>query len=74
MSNDINTLREALFDTMEQVKAGKMTVEQAKCIGDIAQTIVNTAKVEVDAAHKCGGRPGEFITGSNTKSIVHRIK
>lgn len=48
--NDINTLRETLFDTLKRLKDenNPMPVEQAKAINDVAQTIINSAKVEVE--------------------------
>lgn len=48
MARDIQTLREHLFDALDSLKAGTMDVEKAKAVSEIAQTIVNTAKVEVD--------------------------
>lgn len=48
MAKKIQDLRETLFDTIEQVKSGKMDVDKAKAITSIAQVIVNSAKAEVD--------------------------
>ena len=48
MAKKIEDLRETLFDTIEQIKSGKMDVEKAKAITHIAQVIVNSAKAEVD--------------------------
>lgn len=45
---NINDLRTALFETMQDVRSGKLDVNKAKAVTDLAQTIVNTAKVEVD--------------------------
>lgn len=45
---NINDLRAALFETMADVRSGKLEVSQAKAVTDLAQTIVNTAKVEVE--------------------------
>lgn len=54
MSNDINALREALFDTLRGVKEGKLDLDKAKAINETAQTIINTAKVEVDFMRQTG--------------------
>ena len=54
MSNTINDLRTTLFDTLEQVKSGKMDPDRAKQICEIGQVIINSAKVEIDYAHKTG--------------------
>lgn len=48
MARKIQDLRETLFDTIEAVKTGKMDVEKAVAIKDIAQVIINSAKAEVD--------------------------
>lgn len=48
MAKNIQDLRESLFETIDLVKAGKMDVEKAKAITEIAQVIVNSAKAEVD--------------------------
>lgn len=53
MSNDnINTLRETLFDTLRglQDPKVKLDVERAKAINATAQTIINSIKVEIDYA------------------------
>jgi hypothetical protein len=47
MSN-INELRSALFETLQAVKSGTMDIDRAKAVSDVAQTIINTAKVEID--------------------------
>ena len=63
MSKNINDLREVLFDTLQQLKSGKMTVEHAKAMSDVAQTIINTAKVEIDYIKATGNeRTTDFIS------------
>ena len=49
--NKINDLRNHLFEVIELLKDEEqthMTIEKAEAISHIAQTIINTAKVEVD--------------------------
>jgi len=48
MAKKIQDLRDTLFDTIEGIKSGKIDVEKAKAITNIAQVIVNSAKAEVD--------------------------
>lgn len=48
MSNDINDLRSTLFETLNAVKDGTLDLDRAKLINETAQTIINTAKAEVD--------------------------
>ena len=46
--NKIEDLRDHLFEIIEMVKEGDMELEKAKAIADIAQVIINSAKVEID--------------------------
>lgn len=62
MSQTIEDLRRRLFETIDGVKAGTTTVEQAKTIGDLSQVIVNTAKVEVDYLRATDGGESSFIS------------
>lgn len=48
MSNDINELREHLFDTLRGLKNKSIDLDQAKAICEVAKNITETAKVEID--------------------------
>lgn len=49
MSNHgIEDLRRRLFETIDGVRTGAVTLDQARTISELSQVIVNTAKVEVD--------------------------
>lgn len=50
MKNKITDLRNHLFEVIEAMKDAEkpMDIERAKAIADVAQVIVNSAKVEVD--------------------------
>ncbi|CAM4091416.1 hypothetical protein BOTU111921_11245 [Bordetella tumbae] len=62
MSRNISDLREAMFDTLADLRAGKITVEQAKAISDVGQVIINSAKVEVDYIRaNNGGHESPFL-------------
>lgn len=54
--NDVTELRAVLFETMRGLKDGNVDVERAKAINDTAQTIINSAKVEVDYVKASGGQ------------------
>jgi hypothetical protein len=60
MDKTVKDLRDDLFDTLEKLKDGKMEIDKAKAITNVAQTIVNSAKVEVDFIKAVGG----IATGS----------
>jgi hypothetical protein len=65
MSRTINDLRELLFSTMEDLRAGKIDVEKAKQIGNIGQVIVNSAVAEVRHLKESGGTGTGFIEPSD---------
>lgn len=54
----VQDLREALFETLADLRSGKIDVDKAKAVSEIAQTIVNTAKVEVDYCRVTEQRSG----------------
>lgn len=62
MSKSISDLRETLFATLEAVKSGELDLEKARQINEVAKTIVDTAKVEVDYLRVTGGGESEFIS------------
>ncbi len=55
--NKIDDLRDHLFETLEALRDTEepMELERAKAIADVAQVIVNSAKVEVDFLKATGG-------------------
>jgi hypothetical protein len=57
-SNDISALRAALFETLEGLKNGSIEIENARAINETCQTIINSAKVEVDYARATGRATG----------------
>jgi hypothetical protein len=46
--NGIDDLRALLFETLRGVKAGTISIERGKAVGELTQVIVNTAKIEVE--------------------------
>lgn len=45
---DVTALRATLFDTIDGIKNKSISLDQAKVINDLSQTIINSAKVEVE--------------------------
>lgn len=85
MNNDTKTiedLRARLFETIDAVKAGAIDINQAAIIGSLSQTIINSAKVEVDyirAVEKTDG--SKFLGHADddkrngiTGIVRHRLK
>lgn len=54
--NDITNLRNVLFETLDALrnKENPLDIERAKMINETAQTIINSAKVEVDFIRATG--------------------
>ena len=66
MKNKVEDLRNHLFATLEalQDKENPMELERAKTIAEVAQTIINAAKVEVDHMKVTDAiTGGEFFEG-----------
>jgi hypothetical protein len=60
----MSDLRDHLFDTLKALtdKEKPMELDRAKAVGEIAQTIINSAKVEVDYLKTVGPGPSsEFF-------------
>jgi hypothetical protein len=59
----MSDLRDHLFETLQALKDEKMDLDRAKAVGNIAQTIINSAKVEVDYLKTVGptGSPSQFF-------------
>lgn len=57
---DINHLREQLFETLAALrdKEHPMDLDRAKTVANVAQVIVDSARVEVEMARVTGGRIG----------------
>lgn len=58
MSDTIADLRKHLFETIEALKAKEKPMElaRAKAIANVAQVVINSAKVEVDFMRMRGDR------------------
>ena len=57
----IEDLREHLFLTIQGVRDGSVSIDQAKTISELSQVIVNTAKVEVDFVRATERRESQFL-------------
>lgn len=85
MKNKIDDLRNHLFATLEALQDAEkpMDLERARTIASVAQTVINSAKVEVDFIKATGSAGSGFIPeekpalpGSTTESgsaRLHRI-
>jgi hypothetical protein len=55
---NIQSLRNELFETIKALRSKQIDPDTAKAINAIGQTIVNSAKVEVDFLSSVGGTTG----------------
>lgn len=60
MKNKIEDLRDHLFETLEALKDKEkpMEIERARVISEVAQTIINSAKVEIQHMELLGSAKG----------------
>ncbi len=82
MSNDVNTLRTALFSALQGLRDGTINLDNARGINEIAKTIVDSARVEVEFVRAAGldgahsvflGSAIETDPPANTGVRKHRI-
>lgn len=57
-TRNIDDVREALFKALDGLADKTLDIERAKAISEVAQTIINSAKVEVDY-RRVTGQTGE---------------
>lgn len=69
--NDITELRKHLFAALDGLanKDQPMDIERARAISDVAQTVINTAKVEIDHLRLTGDKRGTgFLPAPDVES------
>lgn len=70
---NIEALRDHLFNTLQALTDDNkpMEIERAKAVAEIAQVIINSAKVEVEHLKVAGGKGTGFINAPG--SMTHRL-
>jgi len=73
--NKIEDLRDHLFETIEALKDQDkpMELDRAKAISDVAQTIINSAKVEVEMLKATGGSSGSGFIPDRPRPAPRRL-
>jgi hypothetical protein len=61
---NIDDLRETLFATLQAVKDGSMDTDKARQVNEVAKTIIETARVEVEYLRVTGGGESEFLAST----------
>jgi hypothetical protein len=67
MAKKIVDLREALFDTLEQVKAGTMPLDRAAQICEISKQIIDSANAETNFIKTINATGGSGFIGIEDK-------
>jgi len=68
--NNLVELNDILFDTLRDVKAGEMDLDRARRVVNVSSTIIDNAKVQLDAFKFTNGSVfTDFF--SETKNIEH---
>lgn len=70
---NINDLRGTLFETLNGIKSGSLTLDQARAINEVSKTIIDTAKVEVDYLKVNGGGESAFVEAIGTQNLPSGI-
>ena len=67
--NKMSDLRDHLFETLEALKDkdAPMDLERAKTISAVSQTLINSAKVEVDLVKAIGGDQSSDFFGAKSE-------
>lgn len=55
-TNNITELRGELFDTIKLLKAGKLQVDQARAVAELAGRVIDSARAETEFVKAFGGR------------------
>lgn len=59
--HNLPALREHLFDCMSDIKSKHMSIDEAKAACMIAQTIINTVRIELEFAKLVGKKESSFF-------------
>jgi len=76
MSNHtINDLRDHLFATLKALRDPErpMDIERAKAVSDVAQRVIETAKVEVDYLRVTGGGEAPFLDAIGSSNLPPQL-
>ena len=60
-TNNLQALRDALFETLRGVKAGTVDLDRARAVNELGKTLVDSAKVEVEYLKTAGSGESTFI-------------
>jgi hypothetical protein len=70
MTKTVSDLREHLFATLDGLRSGSVSIETARAISEVSQTIINSAKVEVEYAKVSGADSSTFLAAADDDDQV----
>lgn len=75
MKNKIEDLRNHLFVAIEALldEENPMDIDRAKAVADVAQVMINSAKVEVEFMKTTGGTGSGFIENAARKPALRAV-
>lgn len=65
MAKNLNDLNDILFDTLEAVKSGKMSEKQAQTVVNVGNSIINNAKIQLQAYKLTKGKTSMTLLTPN---------
>lgn len=65
MSKNLNDLNDILFDTLEAVKSGTMSEKQAQTVVNVSNSIINNAKIQLQAYKMTKGKTAMTLLSPN---------
>lgn len=71
---DLNTLRAALFETLQAVKAGEIELDKARAVNEIGKTLLDSAKVEVEYLRTTGQGSSQFLEAASVGELPAGIQ
>lgn len=76
MKNKIEDLRNHLFAPIEALldEDKPMDIDRAKAVADVAQVVINSAKVEVAFMRATGGTGSGFIENTGRRPELKSVK
>lgn len=81
MSSVTTQLREQLFETLKDLRSGKIDANQAHAVSKLSDNIIKTVVVEIQAAQMLGLENSVTINGETPEQrrhqqggIIHKIK
>lgn len=75
MKNKIEDLRNHLFVAIEALldEDKPMDIDRAKAVAEVAQVVINSAKVEVEFMKTTGGTGSGFIENTGRKPALRAV-